>query len=192
MVRNYTTRQLLRKARQVTGFIDYPDGFWLLGIRSKEKLYNVYDDKFYLFKGKKFIDVISGTTDSGAYGFKNFIKWNRNGVGEIKSNEWYYDVWRLDKHKGKMDALRQVGWFKIIRRKSPDDVNARWKKEWWKGFNFHCNSYNSLSTFVAKYIGGWSVGCQVTNNRKKYFQKWIPMFKKSKQELYSYVLLDEF
>lgn len=191
-VKSYSSKNLLDKVKSLDSFKTIPKGFWLCGVRSNENTKNIYDDKIYLFKGDRFIDVITATTNSGSYGFKNYWKWNSNGVGEIKSNEWYYDVWKLGKHKIKMDALRQVGGFKIIRKKTEDDDNQIWSWEWWKGFNFHCNSYNIWSKFKNWVINGWSVGCQVANDRKKYFKNWIPLFKKSKQKLYTYVLLDEF
>ena len=191
-VRGYTSQELLNKAKSLSSFKSFPKGYWLYGVRSNENIINVYDDKIYLFKGTKFIDVITATTNSGSYGFKNYWKWNKDGVGEIKSNEWYYDVWAFGKHKGSMDALRQVGGFKIIRKKSEYDNNKIWIWEYWKGFNFHCNSYNIWSSVFSWIIGGWSVGCQVANDRKKYFKKWIPIFKNSKQNTFTYLLIDEF
>lgn len=192
MIKKYTDKELLEKAKQTNGFTVFPKEYWLYGIRSKENKYNIYDDKIYLFKGEKFIDLVTATTNSGSFGFKNYFKWNRKGVGEIKSNEWYYNVWALGKHKGKMDGLTQVGGFKIIRKKTEYDDNRIWYWEYWKGFNFHCNSYNRFSKLIVWTIGGWSVGCQVTNDRLKYFKKWIPLFKNSKQYKYSYILIDEF
>lgn len=191
-VRGYSDKELLNKAKSMDSFNGFPKDYWLMGIRSDEKEEDVYDDKIYLFKDETFIDVITATTDSGSYGFKNYLKWNPKGIGEIKSNEWYYDVWKLGLHKLKMDALTQVGGFKIIRKISNNDCNTDWSWEHWKGFNFHCNTYDTWSSVKTWIIGGWSVGCQVANDRQKYFGYWIPMFKKSKQKTYTYLLVDEF
>lgn len=191
-VRGYKDTELLNKVKSLNSFTHIPNGYWLLGVRSDENSYDIYDDKIYLFKGESFIDVATATTNSGGKGFKNYWRWNSKGVGEIKSNECYYDVWKLGKHNGKMDALKQVGGFKIIRKKTHTDTNKEWFLEFWKGFNFHCNTYNVWSAVKLWTIGGWSVGCQVVNDRKKYFKIWIPKFKKAKQEKYTYILLDEF
>lgn len=191
-VRNYTTDELLDRARQTNGFTHFPKGYWLLGVRSNENSDNIYDDKIYVMKGKVNLDVLTATTNSGSYGFKNWFKWSKKGVGMIKSNEWYYGVWQIGKHRGKMDALKQVGAFKIIRLKSKEDKNTSWTWESWKGFNFHGNTYNTLSKATNWIIGGWSTGCQVVNDRFKYFQKWLPTFKKSGQKKYTYLLIEEF
>ncbi len=189
-VRNYTDKQLLDRVMQLPSFKGFPDDDFLVGVRSNKKKFNVYDDKFYHFnKNLQCVNVLTGTTNSGAYGYKNFFKWNSEGVGEIKADECYCDVWQGGLHKGKMQALKQVGPFKIIRKKSHNDPNTEWSWESWKGFNFHTNSYK-LSVAVKKWIiGGWSIGCQVANDPEDYYET-LPYL--LDQDRVSYFLLNEF
>lgn len=188
-VKNYTDKQLLGRVKSLDSFRNIPNEYWILGVRSNENSYNIYDDKFYLFNGDKFVMTLTGTTNSGSYGFENYFKWNSQGVGEIKSNEWYYDVWKYGLHKGKMEALIQVGGFKIIRKKSNNSSNKDWNWEYWKGFNFHCNSYKFTKGIKNWFINGWSVGCQVVNNLNSYY---LLIGKVKNQKLITYCLIDEF
>lgn len=202
-MKTYTEEELIKAMFELPSFNGWPKGDFLLGIRSKEDKYNEYDDMFYQFRTDTFHDgtglvtrpilirSYTGTTNSGSYGFLNWRKWSKVGVGLIKSNEWYYDVWRYGLHKGRMRALLQVGPFKIIRRKSVDDKNTQWSWERNKGFNFHTNTYaTKFTNWLHKLsIDGWSVGCQVSNNPIKYYET-IDDLEMQKGDI-SYVLLDE-
>lgn len=191
-VRSYTDKELLDKVKSLDSFKKIPGGIWILGVRSNEDAFDKFDDKFYIFKGEKFITVLTGTTNSGSYGLFNFRKWNRKGVAQIKGNEWYYSVWTRGKHRKKMDALVQTGEFKVIRdgnknKKSGDSDNWSWEKN--NGLNFHTVSYNRYSKIIKKVIGGWSTGCQVVNNVGSYFH----FLRESKpQRRFTYCLLEEF
>jgi hypothetical protein len=191
-VRGYTNKELLDKVKSLSSFKFIPEGFWVLGVRSNEDTYDVFDDKFYVFKGEKFITVMTGTTNTGGYGLSDYDKWSSKGAAQIKADEWYYDVWSRGKHRGKVEALRQVGPFKVIRdgnknKKSGD--NTLWKWEEWKGLNFHPNTYNLTQKIKRWIIGKWSVGCQVANDIPKY-KKFIDSTRP--QKLFTYCLLDEF
>jgi hypothetical protein len=117
-VRNYTDEELLKRAASIEGFNGFPTDYWGIGVSSNENQPDVFDDKFYLFKGKEFIAVTSFTTNTGTYGLKNFQKWNKDGAFVIEKNQWIYDFWkcatysssgkrRYALHKGKMRAWRQ-------------------------------------------------------------------------------------
>ena len=170
-VGDYTATQLFNKVKGLSSFKGIPTGYWILGIRSQEDTYDVFDDKFYIFKGETLIDTLTGTTNPGSYGLMNFSLWNKKGVAVVKSDEWYYGVWSRGLHKGKSPALKQTGGFKII------------------GINFHTNTHNYSSRVWNWIVGGWSTGCQVTNDVGK-FVKFLDYTKG--QNLFTYCLISEF
>jgi len=191
-VRSYTDKELLTRVKGLVSYRGIPPEYWILGVRSKEDEPNKFDDKFYIFKGDKFIDVLTGSTNTGTYGLLNWKKWSSEGAAQIKDNEWYYDVWERGLHKGKVAALRQKGPFKVIRdynnNKKSGDI-TKWSWERYKGLNFHPNTYN-LNTTVKKWtIGKWSVGCQTPNDIPKY-KKF--MRSSEPQDIFTYCLIKEF
>jgi hypothetical protein len=190
-VRSYTDKQLLDKVSKISGFMGFPNDYWLLGVQSDEDAFNEFDDKFYLFKGTQFIMVTSGTTNAGETGLLNYTRYNSKGVAVIKTNEWYYDLWSYGLHKGKMQALRQVNPVKHYR-----DSNKNKKVEEYGQFynsiiyaNFHTASYSQRIGFIRKLIGGWSVACQVVNNATDYYK--IINYTKEQHRV-SYCLIKEF
>ena len=115
-VRNYTSTELLNKAKSLKSFKAIPDGYWFLGVRSNEDAPNVFDDKGYLFRNEQFIKVFPMTTNAGTpYLQGGFLKYNKVGTAHVKANEWYYDLWKYGLHRGKMPALVQVGNILIFR-----------------------------------------------------------------------------
>jgi len=60
MVKKYTDKQLLDKVKSLESFEDYPKGYWILAVRSKDDIPNEFDDKFYIYKGTEFITVTTG------------------------------------------------------------------------------------------------------------------------------------
>jgi len=201
-VKSYTDKQLLDRVKEFDGFTEIPLGHWIIGVRSKADLYDTYDDKFYEYMGEKFVRVLTGTTNPGGEqlkgGFKSF---NKYGSAILKADEWYYDVWEYGLHRGKMPALRQVG----AKVKVYRDGNMNKKSEelgspisGWYGINYHTNTYDfseSNSKVVKWFIGGWSAGCQVINERDSYLEQ-MNNFKKlhetNKQTKVSYCLINEF
>lgn len=193
-VKGYSDAQLLAKVSKVDGFKSIPDGYWILGIRSNEDETNIFDDKFYLFSGKKFVAVTSGTTNPGAPilmgGFRSY---SSEGAFILKADMWHNDMWEIGKHKGRMDALVQRGIAVGYRDGDLDGKSEEIgpKKSGYYGINFHGNNYDRLSKVINWFIGGWSAGCQVCNDVQEYY-KWIDMIKKSGQKKVSYCLLNEF
>ena len=192
-VRSYTDKELLDKVKSLPTFAGIPQDYWILGVQSNEDTPNVYDDKFYVYKGEKFIGVMTGTTNSGTYGLLNWRKWSRVGLAQIKPDEWYYNVWKRRLHNGKVEALGQSGAFKVIRDnnnnlKSGDKEHFTVEKN--KGLNFHPNTYDLRSRRKKIWtIGRWSVGCQVVNEIKKY----VSFLKISTgQNIFTYCLIKEF
>lgn len=190
MVKKYTDAQLLNKVKTLPSFKSIPAGYWILGVQSAEDAFNMFDDKFYIFKGETFIMVTSGTTNAGKNGLLKYDSYNPEGVAVIKTNEWYYDVWKFGLHRGKMEALRQVKPFLISRDGDKDKQIEEGKSlPVMCGINFHANTYNMSNTEIKEIIGGWSLGCQVVNDTPKYV-KIIELLKP--QKIVTYCLLKEF
>jgi hypothetical protein len=190
-VKNYSDVSLLNRVRLLDGFKSVPKDYWILGVQSNEDAYNKFDDKFYIWKGSKFIMVVDGTTNAGTTGLKNYSKYNSKGVAVIKTDEWYYDLWKYGLHRGKMPALRQVKKIKFYRDWNKNNKVEETGKlyEGIIGINFHTVLYQKNLSFLRKLIGGWSVGCQVINHVGEYYK--ILSYMKSQKSV-TYCLLKEF
>lgn len=191
-VKKYTDKQLLDKVKSLPDFRGIPSDYWLIGVSSLEDEYNVNDDKFYLFRGDRFVKTFSGTTNSGAYGLQNFAKWNRKGVFVIKTNQWIYDFWKTNQlHKGKMKAWRQNAKCYYYRDNDKDRKSEEKGAMYLGmcGINFHTQSYKIIK-LIKKYIGGWSTGCQSPNDILDYYET-LKLVNPS-QKFISYCILKEF
>jgi len=191
MVRSYTDTELLNKVKELNNYSGIPAGYWLLGVRSKEDNPNAFDDKIYLFKGSQFIEVTSATTNAGTPTLKQFEKVNKKGAAVLKSEQWYYDVWKYGKHNGKVDALLQLGAPVQVYRDTDKDTSSEEQgviDTGYFGINFHPNTYD-LSRPTSNLVGWWSAGCQVVNNVAKY--KTIIRLVKP-QKYVTYCLINEF
>lgn len=189
-MKNYTDEQLLNRVKGLKSFIRIPNDYWILGVQSKEDKFNEFDDKFYLFKGEKFIMVTTGTTNAGLTGLKHYDTYNPNGCAVIKTDEWYYNLWKPGLHKGKMRALKQYSAIKYYRdwnknEKAEEIGNIN---EGIIGINFHTASYQPYNV-ITRLIGGWSTGCQVANNTADYY-KILDYI--GNQDVVSYCLIKEF
>ena len=97
MVRKYTDKELLDKVQELDSFNGFPEGIWILGVRSKADKPNKFDDKFYVYKNEGFVTMTTGTTNPGLSILKGgFKKYNKVGAAVIKSNEWYYDIYKYE------------------------------------------------------------------------------------------------
>jgi hypothetical protein len=193
MVKNYTDKQLLDRVKTIPNFRSIPAGIWILGVRSSADLPNKFDDKFYFFKGEKFIKVITGTTHPGVSILKNHYKYNSKGAAVVMSDRWYYDLWVYGMHKGKMPALLQLGNKITVYRDGDKDNKAEEIGEVQTGFfgiNFHTNTYDLNSKLTQTEINGWSAGCQVSNQVQTYFDL-MKMCEKEKGK-FTYCLIKEF
>lgn len=201
MVRNYTDDELLERVKQLPNFLRIPKEIWILGVRSMADLPGKFDDKFYVFDGEKNIMVLTGTTHPGLTILKHFEKYNSLGAAVVKSDEWYYGLWKYGMHKGKIPALLQLGSEISVYRDGDKDGHVEETGAVHRGYygiNFHTNTYD-LSDDNTKIdvldIGAWSAGCQVPNERDKYVElmKIIKRKHENKiQTLYTYCLIKEF
>lgn len=190
-VQGYTDLQLINRVKSLPSFKKIPRDYWVLGVQSQEDEFNVFDDKFYLFKGHKFILVTNGTTNAGLSGLKGYAKYNKKGCAVIKTDQWYYDLWKFGYHKGRMAALKQRKPILYYRDWNKNQKAEQIGKvyEGIIGINFHTVTYGAVQGFWRRLIGGWSVGCQVANIVRTYY-KILQLTKD--QKTVSYCLIDEF
>jgi len=191
-VKSYTDDQLLARVKShAEGFTHFPTDYWCIGIQSNEDAFNEFDDKFYLFKGKKFIRVMSGTTNAGKQALKGYDKAGLAGAAVWKTDVIYYGVFAPGKHKGKMDAWRQVEPIYYYRDNNKDDKADQTGKLWFGIIyaNFHTATYDKTSRAIKKLINGWSWACQVVNDPQKYYKTMRETFH---QKRITYALLKEF
>lgn len=190
-VRGYSATEILnRVAKFSDGFTHFPDDYWLIGVRSNEDEFNVADDKFYLFKGEKFVKIMYGSTNAGERGLKKFDEYNSEGVAHLKANTIVYDYAKRGKHKGKVWAYRQSKPFPYFRDNNKDtkvDEMGEIHTDIIYA-NIHPMDYIDWHDFTKKWIGGWSLACQIVNNRKEYDEF---MTLTEGQEYLTYCLLQE-
>jgi hypothetical protein len=191
-VKSYTDKQLLAKVKTLTGFKTIPADYWIIGVRSNEDAPNIFDDKFYLFKGESFIEVASGTTNPGTPVLQGgFLKYNKVGAAVVKSDKWYYGVWKYGLHMGRMPALIQVGLIDVYRDGDRDGKSEEIGTPitGYFGINFHANSYDPNDKVIRENVNDWSAGCSVVNDKQKHL-KWMGLMKSQKSV--SYVVVNEF
>jgi hypothetical protein len=195
MVRKYTDKQLLDKVKSLPSFSKIPENLWVLGVRSNEDLTDIYDDKFYIYRGETFVMMLTGTTNPGLSILRGGFKaYNPEGAAVVKADEWYYKVWRYGKHKNKMNALVQIGApIKVYRDGDMDGKSESIGKytAGYFGINFHANTYDMENTKISEKIAGWSAGCQVINNTPKYVEA-MRYFASESGKSFSFCLLNEF
>lgn len=197
-VKNYTTEQLINRMRSLPSFKGVPQGHHVIVVRSDEDHYNTYDDKLYLFKSDICLAVMSCTSNSGAYGLANFVKWNKDGVAVIKFDEIYYDSFmksdgkQYPHHNGKMQCLRQIKPLKYYRDNNKDKKIDESGQifEGINATNIHTNSYTARKGILTWLIGGWSTGCTVVNNVTIYYD--VLLKKINYNEPVTYTGLKEF
>lgn len=163
-VRNYTDQQLLDRVKEkAAGFVDYPDNYWMVYVRSNENAFDQFDDKRYLFLGMKCVQVATCTTNAGQYGLKSFAKYNVLGCAVLKADVIVYDYAQRGLHKGKVAAYRQIKPWPYFRDNDKDDKAEEIGKEYTDiiGANLHPASYIKGKAGRTGYIGAWSTACQV-------------------------------
>lgn len=188
----YTNEQILNKVRSLQDYRRTVGIPLLVGIQSRLDEFDKFDDKFYLFDDKdRFVSVATGTTNAGATGMKDFMKFGLNGVAVWECDHFYPKFYRYGKHKEKMIALRQNEPCYLYRDNNRNEKNEYIGKRFFLniGANFHGIDYDPNSTKVIERIGGWSIACQVCNNMNEYraILKFVKPF-----EFVDYCILKEF
>jgi len=195
MVKKYTDKELLERVKTLSTFQRIPDNLWILGVRSNEDLTDVFDDKFYIYKGETFVMMLTGTTNPALSILRGGYKaYNPEGAAVVKADEWYYGVWRYGRHKKKMTALVQIGAPIKVFRDGDNDGKSEELGKYTAGFfgiNFHANTYDMENTTIKEKIAGWSAGCQVINNTPKYVEA-MRHFSTEAGKSFTFCLINEF
>lgn len=190
---NYKKHELLARVKSLPSFTHIPKKFWIIGIRSNADLPDRFDDRFYIFYSDRIYTSFTGTTNPGVISLFNYQKYNTHGTLIVKSDEFYYDLWKVGLHQGnsgKMEALIQntdILYYRDKNRNKRSEESGKLFKGK-RGVNFHTVSYGAEVTNLPV-IGSWSAGCQVVNSTKNL--KWL-LGKVRNQKTISYCLLKEF
>ena len=146
-------------ARGLVFFTD-PYDLNLIGIRSNTRTPDRFDDTFVVVyrdaDGNRRSVAIPITTDPGLSGLVNPS--NPKGTAILAPGQWR-GMWNIGMHRGKYRALVQVSPVTVLR-----DANRDSTLDWdgkpdtgLFGINFHYADPNN----IRKYIGPYSLGCQV-------------------------------
>jgi hypothetical protein len=164
----------------------------LFGIRNPNPIANSFDDILgcaYTEKGLWRVHIWPGTTDPGTYWLENPSR--VEGTAMLKEGQ-YLDVWKIDLHQGKYEALCQRnGDVQVYRDKTKDNKLDKGKVYTGTfGINIHRSSTSGESTQVNK----WSAGCQV-HARLDGFNEMMALARKQVEvlgiETFSYSLMDQ-
>lgn len=191
-VKPYTDAQLLERVEQIGGKIPNIGKYLIIGVQSEEDAFNKFDDKFYVFDGKEFKIVTTGTTNAGKTALHHFDKYNLDGAAVWRTNQFIEDCFFPGYHKGRMKALRQKSPILYFRDSDKDDY-AEEQGDLYKGViyaHFHGVDYNFFSDTIRHNINGWSFACQVCNRMTDYRQIINAAWKRNKAV--DYALLKEF
>lgn len=189
MIPFYCDEEILDRVIGTEKFGYIPDECWIVGIRSKADVLDAFDDRFYLFDHKELLAITSGTTNPGKS--ELFNPTHKGGVAVMKSDRWYYNLWKPGYHKNRMEALVQCNPCQYYR---DDNKNSRCEEygkvyEGIIGLNFHTVTYvPERKGYEIDSIGKWSAGCQVCNVTDEY---WYFLDECEGQDRVSYCLLKE-
>ncbi len=135
----------------------------LVGVRNMDGRVNKFDDMLLMIcrdNHKRWIvDSYQITTDPGLYWLHHPM--NVDGTAILCPNQ-YRGAYRIDKHRGKYDALCQLGapvtvW-RDDNRDSTYNMDDDTKDTGFFGINIHKAGRNSTN------VNKWSAGCQVFKN----------------------------
>ena len=129
----------------------------LIGVRSGEVATNEFDDTLFIaiqMNGEKHVITLEEfTTDPGHYYLKNKFL-NPKGCAIVKPGQ-YPGMWTFGKHRGKYNALVQVGNVTVYRDRTKDNkIDTGTEQTGLFGINMH-HAYDS------ELINKYSAGCQV-------------------------------
>jgi len=168
-----------------------PHNVNIIGIRNMAGRVNKFDDillAIYRDTHKRWlVDSYQITTDPGLYWLKKPM--NVSGTA-ILCPDQYRGVYKIDKHRGKYDALCQRGGpltvWRDSDRDSSHDMDDATKDTGYFGVNIHKAGRNSTQ------VDKWSAGCQVFKNDGDYkeFMTTIRASEKRFGNSFTYTLIE--
>lgn len=181
----------LTTALESKGFTLFPGKYNvnLIGVRSKDKTPNVFNDKLYVIlegdKGKE-LHTFSITTEPGTFYLNNPM--NVKGTAVLPPGQ-YKRTWQLGKHKG-YDALVQSAPITVWRDNNKNNLAEKGKTD--TGY-FGINIHRANPKIRSKQVDKWSAGCQVFADPKE-FEEFLRLCKRSEiiyGNSFTYTLLEE-
>lgn len=188
----------VKRAFKRRGYVFQDDGkhyhLNIVGVRSPSTDINHFDDKMILVyrdeSGTLQAVEYAITTDPGEYYTKHKLL-NKAGAAILVPGQ-YRDTYKIGKHRGKYDALCQLGGaVKVWRDGNRDDKLDRSGKihEGWYGINIH----RAGQSGTTQKIGRYSAGCQVFQDANN-FATFMSLAGKSRQvrgNRFTYTLLEQ-
>lgn len=166
----------------------------IVGVRSPSTAIGDFDDRMILVyrdgAGQMQAVEYSITTDPGDYYTKTKLL-NKAGAAILVPGQ-YKQTYKVAKHRGKYDALCQLGGeVTVWRDGNKDDKLDRSGKTYkgWYGINIH----RARSSGTTERVGRYSAGCQVFQNADD-FAVLMDLARKSnsqRSERFTYTLLEE-
>ena len=183
---------------KTAGYVVFTRGSYnlnIIGIRSANRSGGAFDDQIHLvFKDEfgNWVDLgFQCTTDAGSY-YLEGKGGNSKGCAILKAGQ-YRGVYRIDKHRGKYEALCQrKGKVTVYRDDNRDnvlDMDESKTSTGYFGINIHRASAVNETVSVDRY----SAGCQVLNNPME-FTIFMAICKKGADRWgnsFTYTLLEE-
>ncbi len=165
----------------------------IIGVRSITREANKFDDWLYVVykdESDEWVQLkFQITTDPGLYHLQNPSRVEGTAIlvaGQYRSSH------KLGLHRGKYEALTQVGKVRVYRDNTKDreiDLEAETYQNGYFGINIHRSNATRESTQVDK----WSAGCQVFANPNEY-NMFISLCKRSAEQwgdTFTYTLLED-
>lgn len=188
----------VKRALRRKGYVFEDDGknfhLNIVGVRNPSTAIDSFDDKVLLVyrdeKGVMQALEYPITTDPGEYYTRHKLL-NKAGAAILIPGQ-YRNTYKIGKHRGKYEALCQIGGeVKVWRDGNMDERLDRKGKTYsgWYGINIHRAGQSGTTSKVGRY----SAGCQVFANANN-FSTMMSLAKKSKDirgNTFTYTLLEE-
>ncbi|MFP6733016.1 MAG: peptidoglycan-binding domain-containing protein [Rhodospirillales bacterium] len=166
----------------------------IIGVRDPSTNINSFDDQVFLIyrddNGKQHAVEYSITTDPGEYYTRTELL-NKAGAAILVPGQ-YKDAYQLAKHRGKYEALCQLGGEVTVWRDGNKDDQLDRSGSKYTG-NFGINIHRGNAAGRTDRVGKYSAGCQVFQNADD-FAVLISLVKKSKAlrgNDFTYTLLEK-
>lgn len=167
----------------------------IIGVRANNnnKVTNLYDDilvVIYNTPTKTQRVLYNITTEPGLY-FMEHKLGNVKGTAILVPGQ-YRSTWKIDKHRGKYDALCQRKVVKVYRDNNMDDIYDLDPNKIDKGL-FGINIHRSNQWYTRETIDQYSAGCQVFNSPTD-FTAFMRLCYKQRDifgNSFTYTLIDE-
>lgn len=162
-MRTFTDSEVLARVAGLPTFRGFPEGPMDVWIRSRADAFDRFDDKAFTYECRgdreppRFILARDGTTNAGAYGLKNFKRYNTLGCAVLRSDVIVYGSHVHGLHKGQPAYVQAKG-FPYFRDRNRDRRCDEAGPEYHDMIGANIHRAGQRSTV----IGNWSTGCLVT------------------------------